>query len=79
MYVTHSYNSSSKSGSDSSSEEDSISDQEDDSDEDSTPEEEQLDDVAKLKYLSRHNYKCYQPLLLPDYVRVSYLLCPHPK
>ena len=75
----HNYTSSSKSGSNSSSEEDSLSDQKEDSDECSTPEEEQLDDVAKLKYWSRHHYMCYWPLLLPDHVHVSYLLCPLPK
>ena len=41
-------------------------------------EEEPLDDVAKLKYWSKHHYRHYRPLLLPDHVRVSYLLCPHP-
>jgi len=73
------YNSLSESGSDSDSDSDSSSEQEEESDEDSVPEEEPLDDVEKLKYWSRCHYMHYRPLLLPDHVRVSYLLCPHPK
>jgi hypothetical protein len=75
------YNSVSESGSDSDSDsqEDSTSEQDEESAEDSLPEEEPLDDVEKLKYWSRRHYMHYRPLLLPDHVRVSYLLCPHPK
>ncbi|KAL3788267.1 hypothetical protein HJC23_011899 [Cyclotella cryptica] len=67
------------SGSDSDSQEDFTFEQEEESDEDSTPDEEPLDDVGKLKYWSRRHYMYNQPLLLPDHVRVSNLLCPHPK
>ena len=77
----HNYNSLTESGSDSDSDsqEDSTFEQEEESDEDSSPEEEPLDDVAKLRYWSRRHYMHYRHFLLPDHVRVSYLLCPHPK
>ena len=69
----------SESGSESCSEEDSTYNEQEESDEDSAPEEEPLEDLAKLKYWSYRHFKHYRPLLLPDHVRVSYLLCPHPK
>ena len=75
----HNQTSSSASGLESCSEEDSTYEEQEESDEDNTPEEEPFEDLAKLKYWSRRHYMHYRPLLLPDHVRVSYLLCPHPK
>ena len=61
------------------SQEDSSYTVEEESGEDNTPEEEPFEDLTKLKYWSYHHFKHYRPLLLPDHVHVSYLLCPHPK